>query len=213
MNGRSCRIINSFFPLVFLLLLAVCSPAVVRAQSSGAEAGDASPPEAAPAAGATESRAASSNYVRPAVARLQADVTYLADDRRGGRGPGTTGIEDAADHIAAVFREAGLSSAPGANGYFQPFTIQSERTLGDAPSLSFALKSDRDEVDPIAVGELKKTFTPLAVGGAGSFEDAEVVFAGFGITADDDEHNLHYDDYKDLDVKDRVVLLIRKEPS
>ncbi len=210
MNGRIDRIMNSCSQWKILFVLALCTPAVVRAQSNGADAGEVPPPEAVPARLAPEARSGSSNYVRPAVMRLQADVTYLADDRRGGRGPGTTGIDDAADHIAAVFREAGLSTAPGADGYFQPFTIQSERILGDDPSLSFSLKSDGEKT---VSAEMKKTFTPLAVGASGSFEDSDVVFAGFGITADDDEHNLHYDDYKDLDVKDKVVLVIRKEPS
>ncbi len=125
-----------------------------------------------------------------------------------GAGPGTAGIDDAADHIAAVFREAGLSTAPGADGYFQPFSIQSERKLGDDVKLSFSLPNDRS-ID----GKLKSNFSPLAVGASGSFEKDDVVFAGFGITAEDEEHNLHYDDYKGLDVKDKVVLILRKEPD
>src|SRR5919112_54463 len=59
----------------------------------------------------------------PVAARLKADVSYLADDAREGRGPGTKGIEAAADHIAAAFKEAGLKPARGSDDYFQPFTI------------------------------------------------------------------------------------------
>ena len=40
-----------------------------------------------------------------------------------GRAPGTKGIEASADYIAGVFKKAGLKPAPGADGYFQPFTI------------------------------------------------------------------------------------------
>ena len=42
-------------------------------------------------------------------------------DDREGRGPGTKGIDAAADYIAAFFKEAGLKPAPGADGYFQYF--------------------------------------------------------------------------------------------
>src|SRR4051812_15719613 len=59
----------------------------------------------------------------PAESRLRADVSYLADDAREGRAPGTAGIEAAAEYIAAAFKEAGLKAAPGCDGYFQPFTV------------------------------------------------------------------------------------------
>ena len=36
-----------------------------------------------------------------------------------------------------------------------------------------------------------------------------MVFAGYGITA----ANLHYDDYSGLDVKDKIVLILRHEPQ
>src|SRR5258707_2497652 len=66
----------------------------------------------------------------PAESRLRSDVTFLADDEREGRAPGTSGIEAAADYIAAAFKEAGLKPAPGAEGYFQPFSLSGTPTLG-----------------------------------------------------------------------------------
>ena len=62
--------------------------------------------------------------------RLKEDVTFLAADARDGRAPGTKGIEAAADYIAGVFKGAGLKPAPGATGYFQPFSISGRPTLG-----------------------------------------------------------------------------------
>ena len=69
----------------------------------------------------------------PAELRLKEDVTYLADDAREGRAPGTRGIEAAADYIAGVFKSAGLKPAPGADGYFQPFTIGGDPDAGKQP--------------------------------------------------------------------------------
>jgi hypothetical protein len=40
-----------------------------------------------------------------------------------------------------------------------------------------------------------------------------VVFAGYGITANDDSLKLHYDDYAKLDVQGKAVLIIRHEPQ
>lgn len=249
MNRQNYR--YHYFCLAGLLLL------VLPVRSTRAQTGGNHPARVEVEVGADtefEFRPTHPSYVPPAVSRLRADVSYLADDLREGRGPGTQGIDDAADHIAAVFREAGISAAPGAEGYFQPFSIQSGRTLGDNIKLSFTIPPDQipDDVKkqlsddlkkhsvptpegdsksaelkkpslvvsdvvlgPFAmvVAELKKNFSPLAIGSSGSFEDADVVFAGFGITADDDEHNLHYDDYKGLDVRDKVVLILRKEPD
>ena len=71
-----------------------------------------------------------SRAVSAAELRLKADVSFLADDAREGREPGTKGIEASADYIAGVFKAAGLKPAPGADGYFQPFTIGGDPTLG-----------------------------------------------------------------------------------
>jgi hypothetical protein len=146
--------------------------------------------------------------VAPAVARLRSDVSYLADDARGGRGVGTPGIDEAADYIAGIFQQIGLQPAPGAEGYFQPFSIRGEARVGQPTDLAFGLPDGM-----VARGELGKTFAPLAVGSAGKFEESPVVFAGFGITAKDSEKQLDYDDYAGIDAKDKVVLILRREPE
>jgi hypothetical protein len=58
------------------------------------------------------------------VERVTADLKYLADDRREGRGLGTAGLDSAAQYVAEQFARIGL--APGeADGFFQPFTVDS----------------------------------------------------------------------------------------
>jgi hypothetical protein len=56
------------------------------------------------------------------VRRIRADVAFLADDAREGRGVGTSGLDVAADYLAREFARIGLTQ-PGADGFFQPFTI------------------------------------------------------------------------------------------
>ncbi len=140
--------------------------------------------------------------------RLKADVSYLADDARDGRGPGTAGIEAAADYIATTFKEIGLKPAAGAEGFFQQFQLPGPAKLGDNPTLSVAGSKDRN-----LKAEPKSDFTPLAIGSSGDLKDLPVVFVGYGITAKDDETKLDYDDYAGLDVKGKAVLLIRKTPQ
>ena len=63
-------------------------------------------------------------------ARILADVKYLADDARQGRGVGTAGLDSSAAYIARQFQQAGLR--PGEpEGYFQTFAIDT-----NAPALA-----------------------------------------------------------------------------
>ena len=60
------------------------------------------------------------------IARMKADIEWLASPEREGRGAGSRGLDAAADYIAQRFERLGLSPlTPGARGddrYFQPFT-------------------------------------------------------------------------------------------
>src|SRR5262245_23787515 len=91
--------------------------------------------------------------VSPAETRLKADV---ADE---GRARGTPGIEVSADYIAAAFKDAGLRSAPGDDGYFQPFSIGGDAHLGDPLTLRL-----RGPDGKSLSAQPKVEFTPLAIG-------------------------------------------------
>lgn len=155
-------------------------------------------------------RGLADDYVSPGQARLKADVYYLADDAREGRGPGTKGLDAAADYIATSFKEAGLKPAPGADGYFQKFELPGQRRLAEDQSLAIKVKKAGE---PPLKADFKKDFTPLALGGTGEFKDLPLVFVGYGITADDKDLKLKYDDYDGLDVKGKAVLIVRREPQ
>jgi membrane-associated protease RseP (regulator of RpoE activity) len=64
--------------------------------------------------------------------RVLADLRYLADDARQGRGLGSRGLEEAGAYVAAAFERIGLR--PGAaGGWFQDFTVSP-----DAPAVAHA---------------------------------------------------------------------------
>jgi hypothetical protein len=144
----------------------------------------------------------------PAEARLKNDVSFLADDARDGRAPGTNGIEAAADYIAAAFKDAGLKPAPGAQGYFQPFTISGVPILKESPELVLS-GPDGKEVRAAA----KTDFSPLALGSSAAVDGLPIVFAGYGISAKNPSKQLDYDDYAFQDVQGKAVLILRREPQ
>jgi hypothetical protein len=131
------------------------------------------------------------------------DIKYLASDDLEGRGVGTKGIDLAADYISAEFRKAGLKPALANDTYFQPFTMPIGRQMDEKNTI--VLRGPDDHVVELAQG---KQFVPLRFS-ASSTIAGPLVFAGYGITAPE----YAYDDYAGLDVKDKVVLLLRHEPG
>jgi Peptidase family M28/PDZ domain/PA domain len=152
--------------------------------------------------------ASQSTATTPATERMKSDVTYLASDERDGRAPGTKGIEAAAEYIAGVFKEAGLKPAPGAKGFFQPFLIAGKPDLKSEQTLAFIGPSGD------GIKAQRRELNPLAIGTGGVLEKAPIVFAGYGITALNDPRypKLAYDDYAGLDVRGKIVLVLRNEP-
>ncbi len=143
----------------------------------------------------------------PAEARFRADVGFLAHDAREGRAPGSAGIEAAAGYIAGMFEGAGLSPAPGADGFFQTFTISGTAKLTRPGELAFQGADDK----PIVAA--KSEFSPLAIGDSANLEGIPIAFAGYGITAKEPEKSLDYDDYAGIDAKKKLVIILRREPG
>ena len=137
--------------------------------------------------------------------RATETVRLLASDEFGGRGVGTEGIDRAADYIAEQFSSMGLKTDVMAGGPFQPFTITSTTEMGDEANLRLAIDGPDTEEIKLKLGE---TFNPLALGGSGEVQ-GDLVFVGYGITAEKEQ----YDEYANVDVEGRTVILIRKEPQ
>jgi hypothetical protein len=136
----------------------------------------------------------------PSSAWLLDQVKALAADDMEGREAGTAGADRAADFLARGFREARLS--PGGDGgtFLQRFTVPTGIKLGTPTTLMLLGEPAR----PLTLGV---DFAPLAVSDNGAVT-GDVVFVGYGITAPD----LSYDDYAGLDVRDKIVLALTREP-
>ena len=130
---------------------------------------------------------------------LRADLTFLASDALQGRMSLQPGDEVAIQWIASEFAKAGLQ--PAADGsYLQPVDLIEYR--GDRAQSYVALKRGGSE---------KQWKFPDVVGAYRSDIDmtADVIFAGFGITAPE----FNYDDYQGIDVHGKIVLIFDHEPQ
>jgi Zn-dependent M28 family amino/carboxypeptidase len=129
------------------------------------------------------------------------DVKYLASPELKGRATGSPELEKAAKYLADQYRQFGVKPADGKN-YLQPFPVTTDAKLGTGNHFTFhengrsiTLQSTRD-------------YVPISFSSTGKFAGT-VVFAGYGITAPE----YRYDDYAGLDVKGKIVLVLRHEPQ
>jgi hypothetical protein len=135
------------------------------------------------------------------LANMKRDLYFLASEECEGRGPGTKGIDLAADYIAKQFAAAGLKPGGVEGGYFQPFTIKGGSVLEKPNSVAFTGPDKKT----ISV-EFDKGFQVMGLSGSGTVS-APVVFVGYGL-----QTNLKYDEYVGHDVKGKIVVMVRRTP-
>ncbi len=123
--------------------------------------------------------------------RVKADVQWLADPLREGRGIGTRGLAEAGAYLEQRLTEIGLKVAR------DEFPVTTAVKLGDENALKLG-----------GLAAAKDDFTPVAWSGQGKAK-GKVVLAGYGL----DEPTLGFDDYKALDVKGKVVVVRRFVPE
>ena len=133
---------------------------------------------------------------------LMGHLRYLASDELQGRGNGSPELEQAADYLAEFFREYGLLPAGNQQTYFQEFDISMGRSLG--PENQVTLETGTEQIRL----EVLKDYVPLT-SGPDTVVQGPLVFAGFGISAP----ALEYDDYRDLYVVGKIVLIFEQQPQ
>jgi Peptidase family M28/PA domain len=135
---------------------------------------------------------------------IRADMRFLADDALEGRGLTTRGHELAAKYMATRFEGMGLQPAGDDNTWFQSVPVRSLRTDLNKSSLTITRNGS-----PLALTSHVDFIIEPDPARPDVSVDAPVVFAGFGITAPDQ----HYDDYKSLDVKGKIVVIAQGAPN
>jgi len=125
-------------------------------------------------------------------------IGFLASDSLKGRKPGTPESFVAAGYIRDQFKAAGLKLL-GDDG-MQYFELVANVEMGGNNNFRIG------DVNGIA-GE---DFTPLPFSANGKI-DAKVVFAGYGFEISND--SVKWNDYQNIDVKDKWVLILRGSPD
>jgi Peptidase family M28/PDZ domain/PA domain len=128
------------------------------------------------------------------------DVKALSAPEMEGRGDGTTGLTRAAQLIEKRYRSLGLEPA-GTDSYFQPFTVITGARL--KPDNAFQVQNGSARTSL----KLDQDFVPFSFSSPG-FVTASAVFAGYGASAQE----FSYDDYDGIDVRNKLVILLRYEP-
>jgi Zn-dependent M28 family amino/carboxypeptidase len=159
----------------------------------------------------TPGEAAAEKHVT--AASIDAPLKFLADDLLEGRGPGARGDDLAMKFIASEMEAIGLH--PGVRGgggddrgsFFQkvpligitshfPATETFTSTAKGGGKITLALSTDL----VIEAGTQEKK---------ARFDASDIVFVGYGIVAPEYQWN----DYKDVDVKGKVVLVMNNDPE
>jgi len=131
-------------------------------------------------------------------------VSELASDKYGGRLTGTAGYDSAASWLIRHFKDWGIKGKAPAGGYLQHFDIPYTRVY---PGCKVTMHLPQGDKEILKHYDYVEEFIPGATSDSGTVK-AEVVYAGYGITAPE----LGYDDYQDVDVDGKIVMLEREAP-
>ena len=137
---------------------------------------------------------------------IRSHMTYLASDELKGREAGTPGYDAAAAYVAAEFEKLGVAPAGDDGTYFQ--TIEFTKSVRDADAVELrvinAIGSTiplEENVDYVVSGSSTQSESAIMA--------AQLVFVGYGLVAPD----MGRDDYADLDVSGKVVLMLAGTPD
>ena len=136
--------------------------------------------------------------------KIRAHVRFLADDLLEGRGPGTRGGDIAAQYIGTQFALYGLQPAGDNGTFFQKVPLYAVHTIEDQTKFSLVPQNGASIVLTYGSDYVTKDQT----GAASADIDAPIVFVGYGIDAPE----YHWNDYADVDVKGKVLLVIVNQP-
>ncbi|AIM36163.1 peptidase M28 [Sphingobacterium sp. ML3W] len=133
----------------------------------------------------------------------KAQILKLSSDEFLGRKPFTKGDTLATQYIAAEYKKLGLKPGNG-KSYFQEVPMVE---ITSTPNVLLTLKSDANQMTLHNLSDYVVTSRRLQE--HVELKNTALVFAGFGIVAPEYDWN----DYKDLDVKGKTVVVMVNDPG
>ena len=143
---------------------------------------------------------------KSAIEHIKQNLEYIASDNAEGRRIGTRGETVASNYIAGKLDEYGVAPFGDEGTFFQRFRIKVNQYQPQSKVTIFydnGISEDFRIQDDIYISGEHIPSEKY------NYHKYDLVFAGYGITAP--EYN--YDDYKGLDVKGKVVLILSGAPS
>jgi aminopeptidase YwaD len=128
------------------------------------------------------------------------DIKALTTPEMAGRGDGDPGLTLAANMLEQRYRSLGLKPA-GTNSFLQPFTVITGAKLKENNRLEIVNGAAKKDLN------VNQDFIPFSFSSSGEIS-GPMVFAGYGASATE----FGYDDFAHLDVKDKIVVVLRYEP-
>lgn len=142
----------------------------------------------------------SNGYSQNNFDELLDNLRFLSSAELKGRLPGTQGFDIASNYCIDKFKSYGIKSFDNIENYKQYFEVENNLIIG--PCEFNILHSSKGFIKlKHGIDYIYRGFT-----GSGKY-NLDVVFCGFGISVD------NYDDYKDIDVKDKAVLIFKANPA
>ncbi|WP_445765803.1 M28 family metallopeptidase [Rheinheimera sp.] len=135
---------------------------------------------------------------------IEAHMQFLASDALAGRDTGSNEHEIASLYIATQLQALGLKPAGDNGSYLQRVPLRKARLVQD--SAKFTLHTDGNNTE---LAYPKAFFTGPSLQFARTEVTAPLVFAGYGLVSKE----FGIDDYANLDVKGKIVVLLTGRPD
>ena len=149
-----------------------------------------------------------------APSKTRAYVETLASPRLEGRLAGSNGERLASEYIVSELRKIGAKPLPGQKDFLLPFEFTAGTKDGGS-SIAVTASSQNGGQSGATFGVARGTqgvrVRALSFSDNGTVS-GRVVFAGYGIVVPDNQ-GLSYDSYATLDVKDKIVVVLRYFPE
>jgi Zn-dependent M28 family amino/carboxypeptidase len=153
-------------------------------------------------------------FIFAQTSKTRTHVETLASPRLEGRLAGSSGEKLASDYLVAELQKIGAKPLPGQTDFLLPFEFTAgTKDGGSSLSLQYDTKNGVESgvVFGVARGGASGPVRALSFSDNGDVE-GPVVFAGYGIVVPDSQ-GFAYDSYATLDVKDKIVVVLRYFPE
>src|SRR5689334_15164508 len=179
--------------VLYVVLLSVSLVVVAQVRPAASRASSKSTSNAKPVATAS---AIDPQHIR-------SHVRFLSSDLLEGRGTGQRGGDLAAEYLATQFALYGLQPAGDNGTYLQKVPLQGIATQDDS---TLALLPNRGA--PITLAYRSDFVAMDDTGKSRDVVNAPLVWMGYGVDAPE----FNWNDYKDIDVRGKVLLILVNEP-